>query len=88
MVGKSEYTDVSVSKNDGKTNETLSVRADQMASPDALRQLKDGTAILVYRGKPPTIVSLRPWYIDRKFLELSRRRFFKNADYVAYRKSA
>jgi len=74
-----------VNKNDGKTNETLSVRSDQMASPDALRQLKDGTAILVYRGKPPTIVSLRPWFVDKRFLALSRRRFFRNADYVAYR---
>lgn len=88
MVGKSEYTDVSVQRADGKRNETHSVRSDQMASPDALRQLQDGTAIMIYRGKPPTIVRLRPWYRDRKFTELARRRFFRNADYVAYRKAS
>ena len=88
MVGRSEYTDVQVSKNDGKTNKSYSVRSDQMATPDALRQLQDGTAIILYRGKPPTIVRLRPWYLDKSFIEKSRRRFFKNADYVSYREAS
>jgi type IV secretory pathway TraG/TraD family ATPase VirD4 len=87
MVGKGEYTDVQISNNDGKTNRSYSLRQDQMASPDALRQLQEGTGILLYKGKPPTIVRLRPWFADRRFKELARRRFFKNADYVAYRKA-
>ena len=92
MVGKTDYTDVSISKssNDGKANESksYSIRQDQLASPDALRQLQEGTAIVVYRGQSPTIVRLRPWYLDRKFRELAGRKFFKNADYVAYTRAS
>jgi type IV secretion system protein VirD4 len=88
MVGKGEYTDVQISQNDGKTNKSYSLRQDQMASPDALRQLQDGTGIVLYKGKPPTIVRLRPWFLDKRFKELARRRFFKNADYVAYREAS
>lgn len=88
MVGKGEYTDVQISRNEGKTNRSYSSRQDQMASPDALRQLQEGTGILLYKGKPPTIVKLRPWFADKRFKELARRRFFKNADYVTYRKAS
>ena len=88
MVGKHEYTDVQVSNNDGKTSKSYSLRQDQMATPDALRQLQDGTGIVLYRGKPPTIVRLRPWFAEKRFMELSRRRFFKNADYVSFRKAS
>ncbi len=88
MVGRQEYTDVSISRNDGKVNRTYSARQDQMATPDALRQLQDGTGIVLYRGKPPTIVRLRPWFLDKKFSELAQRRFFKNADYVSYKQAS
>jgi type IV secretion system protein VirD4 len=88
MVGRGEYTDVQLSHRDGKVDRSFSVRQDQMATPDALRQLQEGTAIVLYRGKPPTIVRLRPWFADKRFVELSRRRFFKNADYVSYQKAS
>ncbi len=88
MVGRQDYTDVSVSHNDGKTQRSYSVRQDQMASPDALRQLQDGTGIVLYRGKPPTIVRLRPWFLDKHFSELAKRRFFKNADYVSFKQAS
>lgn len=88
MVGKGEYTEVQISKNDGKTSQSYSTRSDSMASPDALRQLQDGTAIVLYKGKPPTIVRLRPWFADKRFKELAQRRFFKNADYVSYRRAS
>ena len=88
MVGRSDYTDVSVAHNEGKTNKTYSVRQDQLATPDALRQLQDGTGIVLYRGKPPTIVRLRPWFADKHFTELAKRRFFKNADYVSHKQAS
>jgi type IV secretion system protein VirD4 len=88
MVGRAEYTDVQIGNNDGKSSRTYSLRQDQMATPDALRQLQDGTGIVLYRGKPPTIVKLRPWFLERRFVEFSRRRFFKNADYVSYREAS
>ena len=65
LVGRAEYTDVQLSHNQGGTARSYSVRRDPMASPDALRQLQEGTAVVLYRGKPPAIVRLRPWYADR-----------------------
>jgi type IV secretion system protein VirD4 len=70
LVGRAEYTDVQVSHNDGRSSRSYSLRQDQMATPDALRQLQEGTAIVLYRGKPPTIVRLRPWYLDRRCTDL------------------
>ena len=66
LVGRGEVTDVQVNHNQGRASRSYSLRQDQMASPDALRQLQEGTAIVLYRGKPPTIVRLRPWYQDRR----------------------
>lgn len=66
LVGRGEVTDVQVSHHGGRASRSYSLRQDQMASPDALRQLQEGTAIVLYRGKPPTIVRLRPWYDDRR----------------------
>ena len=89
MVGKSEYTDVSISSGEGgKQNKSYALRSDQMATPDALRQLQEGTCIVLYKGKPPTILRLRPWYEDGNFVSLSKRRFFRNAEYVSFRRTA
>jgi type IV secretory pathway TraG/TraD family ATPase VirD4 len=73
LVGRSDYTDVQVSHHDGRASRSYSLRQDQMATPDALRQLQEGTGIVLYRGRPPTIVRLRPWYQDRRLSELVRR---------------
>jgi type IV secretion system protein VirD4 len=72
LVGRSEHTEVQVSHNEGRASRSYSLRQDQMASPDALRQLQEGTGIVLYRGKPPTIVRLRPWYLDRRYSDLVR----------------
>jgi hypothetical protein len=66
MIGRTEYTDLQLSHQSGSTSRSYSIRQDQMASPDALRQLQEGTAIVLYRGRPPTIVRLRPWYAERR----------------------
>lgn len=72
LVGRSNVTDVQVSHNEGRSSRSYSLRQDQMATPDALRQLPDGTGIVLYRGKPPTIVRLRPWYLDRGLSDMVR----------------
>jgi type IV secretion system protein VirD4 len=72
LIGRAEYTDVQVSHNDGKASRAYSLRREQMASPDALRQLPEGTGVVLYRGKPPTIVRLRPWYAERTLTDLVR----------------
>lgn len=78
LVGRSDFTDVQVSHNDGRASRSYSLRQDQLAPPDALRQLQEGTGIVLYRGKPPTIVRLRPWYADRRLGELVRRQMRGN----------
>jgi type IV secretion system protein VirD4 len=70
LVGRGEYTDVQVSHNAGRASRSYSLRQEQMASPDALRQLQEGTGVVLYRGKPPTIVRLRHWYADRRLREM------------------
>jgi type IV secretion system protein VirD4 len=72
MVGRGEYTDLQLSHQDGKTARSYSVRHEQMAGPDALRQLQDGTAILLYRGLSPAMVRLRPWFSDRRLAAMVR----------------
>ena len=72
LIGRAEYTDVQLSHNDGKASRSYSLRREQMASPDALRQLPEGTGVVLYRGKPPTIVRLRPWYAERTLTDLVR----------------
>ncbi len=72
LIGRGVYTDVQVSHTNGRAARSYSLRQDQMASPDALRQLPDGTGVVLYRGKPPTIVRLRPWYADRQLTAMVR----------------
>jgi type IV secretion system protein VirD4 len=83
IIGRGEFTDVAVNHGgDGKVGRTYSVRHDSMAAPDALRQLRTGSAIVVNRGRPPTVVRLRPWYSDRRFRRFAERHYLKNADYA------
>lgn len=70
MIGRTEYTDLQLSHQAGKTSRSYSIRQDQMASPDALRQLQEGAAVVLYRGRPPTIVRLRPWYTERRLVAM------------------
>jgi len=86
IVGRADLTDIQVSRApDGRTSRSYTVRQAPMASPDTLRQLRDGTAIVVHRGCPPTTVQLRPWFRERESVRNARRRFLKNADYAGTR---
>jgi type IV secretory pathway TraG/TraD family ATPase VirD4 len=83
IIGRGEFTDVAVNHGgDGRVGRTYSVRHDSMAAPDALRQLRAGSAIVVNRGRPPAVVRLRPWYSDRRFRQFADRHYLKNADYA------
>jgi len=88
LLGRSAYTDVQVSRApDGRETRSYSVRHDHLAPPDALRQLRSGTAIVVYRGRPPAVVRMRPWFTVERYRRMAARRFFRTADYVAERAS-
>jgi type IV secretion system protein VirD4 len=83
MVGRGEYTDVSLSDQSGRMSRSFTVRRDQMASPEALRQLAEGTAILIYRRAPPTVIRLCPWFRDSRFRALAAGHYFRSAEQVS-----
>jgi hypothetical protein len=42
-----------------------------LIAPEALRQLPDGHALLLYGRLPPTRLKLRMWFGDRRLLRLA-----------------
>jgi type IV secretion system protein VirD4 len=84
LVGREAITDVQVNRGgDGRVSRSYAVRHDSLATPDALRQLHASTAVALYRGRPPILVRLRPWYRSRRHRRLAATRFFRGADHVA-----
>lgn len=88
LVGRHAVTDVQVSRGgDGRVSRSYSVRNDNLATPDALRQLDAASAVALYRGRPPILVRLRPWYGNGRYRRYARERFFRGADFVGSRLS-
>ena len=83
LVGQRTFTDVQVSRgSDGRVSRSYATRLEPLATPDALRQLHEGTAVVLYRGRPAAIIRTRPWYADRTMRLLSQRRYVRNAEEV------
>lgn len=84
LVGRHAITDVQVSRGgDGRITRSYSLRHDNLASPDALRQLDAGSAVGLYRGRPPLLIRLRPWYRSGRHRRFAAERFFRGADHVS-----
>lgn len=84
LVGRHAVTDVQVSHGgDGRVTRAYTVRHDSLATPDALRQLDSSSAVALYRGRPPILVRLRPWYRVARYRRRAAMRFFRSAEYVA-----
>ena len=83
LIGRSQFTDVQVSRSDdGRGSRAYSVQRDAMVTPDALRQLPDGSALVLHRGSPPALVQLLPWYRSGRYRRLAQLRYFKDAEVV------
>lgn len=83
LIGRHAVTDVQVSSGgDGRVSRSWSVRNENLATPDALRQLDASSAVALYRGRPPILVRLRPWYRSKRHRRLAAQRFFASAEYV------
>ncbi|MBV8194559.1 MAG: type IV secretory system conjugative DNA transfer family protein [Candidatus Dormibacteraeota bacterium] len=83
LLGRSSFTDVQVSRGgDGKISRSYSVRHDSLASPDALRQLDALSAVVLYRGRPPILARLQPWYRNKRYVAMAQRKYFRLADHV------
>jgi type IV secretion system protein VirD4 len=83
LVGRTAYTEQQVSVGaDGRISRSYSIRHDTMATPDALRQLTAGSAIVIHRDSPPAFVSLPYWFQRARYRRLTRVPYFRAAEHV------
>jgi type IV secretion system protein VirD4 len=86
LVGRAPFTEQQISVGtDGRVSRTYSVRHDALATPDALRQLSSGSAIVIHRDSPPAYVSLPYWFRSAHYRRLAAVPYFHGADYVPRR---
>ena len=83
LVGRSDFTEQQMSVGgDGRVSRSYSIRHDAMATPDALRQLSAGSAIVIHRDSPPAFVQLPFWFRSARYRRLARIPYFRSADHV------
>ena len=71
LVGEEEARDETRTTGDGGRTRSQSRRRRPLASPESLRQLPDGEALLLYGRLPPVKVRLRMWFADRRLKRLA-----------------
>jgi len=71
LVGDEEARDETRTVGDGGRTRSEARRRRPLASPEALRQLRDGEALLLYGRLPPAKVRLRMWFADRRLRRLA-----------------
>ena len=83
MIGRMDFTEQQVSLSaDGRVSRSYSIRHDAMATPDALRQLSAGSAIVIHRDSPPAFVNLPYWFQKARYRRLAKVPYFRAADHV------
>ena len=83
LVGHTDFTEQQVSLGaDGRVSRSYSIRRDAMATPDSLRQLSAGTAIVIHRDSPPACVTLPYWFRSERYRRLSKVAYFRSAEHV------
>jgi type IV secretion system protein VirD4 len=71
LVGEEEARDETRTTGDGGRTRSQARRRRPLASPESLRQLPDGEALLLYGRLPPVKVRLRMWFADRRLRRLA-----------------
>jgi type IV secretion system protein VirD4 len=71
LVGEEEARDETRTFGDGGRTRSQARRRRPLASPESLRQLPDGEALLLYGRLPPVKVRLRMWFADRQLRRLA-----------------
>jgi type IV secretion system protein VirD4 len=83
LIGRAEYSEQQVSLGaDGRISRSYSTRHDAIATPDALRQLRAGSAIVIHRDNPPALVHLPYWFRTARYRRLAKIPYFRAADSV------
>jgi type IV secretory pathway TraG/TraD family ATPase VirD4 len=85
LVGRADFTEQQTTLGaDGRVSRTYSVRHDAMATPDTLRQLRTGSAIVIHRDSPPAYVNLPYWFRSSRYRKLAKAPYFRTAEHVPH----
>jgi type IV secretory pathway TraG/TraD family ATPase VirD4 len=71
-VGEEEALDQTRTTGAGGPSRSTARRRRPLIAPEALRQLPDGHALLLYGRLAPTRVKLRMWFTDRRLRRLAQ----------------
>ncbi len=71
LVGEEERVDVTRTQGSGGATRSTGHRRRPLIAPEALRQLPDGSALLLYGRLAPAQVRLRRWFEDRRLRALA-----------------
>jgi type IV secretion system protein VirD4 len=71
LVGEEEARDYTRTTGAGGTSRSAALRRRPLVAAEALRQIPDGHALLLYGRIPPTRVALRMWFADRRLRRLA-----------------
>jgi type IV secretory pathway TraG/TraD family ATPase VirD4 len=72
LVGEEETRDLTRTSGAGGTSRSIARRRRPLLAAEALRQLPDGTALLVYGRLPPAVLRLRRFFEDRGLRRTAR----------------
>jgi type IV secretion system protein VirD4 len=83
LVGRTSFTEQHVNlAADGRVSRSYSIRHEEMATPDSLRQLSPGSAIVIHRDSPPALVKLPFWFRKTRYRRLAAVPYFRGAEHV------
>ena len=71
LVGDQDARETSRTTGVGGSSQTSGRRRQPLVAPEALRQLDEGHALLLYGRVPPAVVRLRLWFADRRLRKLA-----------------
>ncbi|MGA2925023.1 MAG: type IV secretory system conjugative DNA transfer family protein [Solirubrobacteraceae bacterium] len=74
LVGEEEALDRTRTTGSGGTSRSTATRRRPLVAPEALRQMPAGDALLLYGRIPPTELTLRMWFEDRRLRRLAASR--------------
>jgi type IV secretion system protein VirD4 len=84
LAGQRRSYDVQTSLTTGAaSSRTYVPRTEPLLTADALRRLPRDRAVLLYRGRAPALIRLRPWHRDRRLRALSALPYVRGAEFVA-----
>jgi type IV secretion system protein VirD4 len=71
LVGEEEARETTRTTGSGGATRTSGHKRRPLVAPEALRQLREGQALLLYGRLPPAVLRLRLWFADRRLRRLA-----------------